>query len=217
MLWRHPDIPLEHLATAQKLWLVDTGVWESHEGSVENVVSSYEPEGRIILIRDDQRRSPRLLESAFLSALGQSVLGNYAAEKIMEPLHFQGNPVGLIYRLRVREEGQLDSFLSSRDIGRYLELSRMHASPREPGVFTRAINLHEGFTPPGLYFGLVYAWYLDNRLAPNIEYKMSIMRGMQNEMIPEQLKIRGRRARTITFFRDKVFRLDDPSAGTEKK
>ena len=217
VLWRHPDILLEHLAAPQKLWLVDTGVWESHEESVENVVSSYEPEGRIILIRDDQCRNPRLLESAFLSALGQSVLGNYAAEKMVEPVRFQGSPVGVIYRLRVREETLLRSFLSYRDIGRYLELSRMHPSPREPGVFTRTVNLHEGFTPPGLYFGLVYAWYLDNQLAPNIEYKMSIMRGMKNEMIPEQIKIRGRRARTIDFFREKVFRLDAPAGGAEKK
>ena len=82
----------------------------------------------------------------------------------------------------------------------------MRPSPNESGVFTRAVNLGEGFTPPGLFFGLFYAWYLDSSLAPNIEYKMSIMRHEQAGMIPEQMRMSERRRGTITFFREKVFR-----------
>ena len=68
------------------------------------------------------------------------------------------------------------------------------------------MNLAEGFTPPGLYFGLFYAWYLDNALAPTIEYKMAIMRNARTSMIAEQARMSRRRGDTIDFFREKVFR-----------
>jgi len=68
------------------------------------------------------------------------------------------------------------------------------------------VNSDEGFTPPGLLFGLFYTWYLDNRFAGNIEYKMSIMRNVVSDMIPEQVKIVSRREGLIDFFRENVFR-----------
>lgn len=205
ILWRHPDIPLEHLAEPQKIWLVDTTVWK-YAQEWDNIVSTYQPETRRILIRDDQIRDGRMLESAFLQALGQSLLGNYAAQKSMEPLLFRGSPVGLVYRLQMAEPERLKSFLKWSDIGSYLQLIRMRPSATEQGVFTRAVNLAEGFTPPGLYFGLFYAWYLDNALAPTIEYKMAIMRNARTSMIAEQARMSRRRGDTIDFFREKVFR-----------
>ncbi len=205
ILWRHPDIPLSHLMAPQKIWLVDTSIWRQAQ-EWDNIYSSYQPESRRILIREDQCHDARRFELAFLVALGQSLLGNYAAKKSMEPLLFQGNAVGLLYRLQIQEAANLDGFLSCEDIGEYLQLARMRPSPNERGVFTRAVNLGEGFTPPGLFFGLFYAWYLDSSLAPNIEYKMSIMRHKQAGMIPEQMRMSGRRRNTITFFREKVFR-----------
>lgn len=205
ILWRHPDIPLSHLVGLQKIWLVDTAVWKQAQ-EWDNIFSSYQPESRRILIREDQCRDARRFETAFLVALGQSLLGNYAAKKSMEPLLFKGNAVGLLYRLQVQEAAKLDGCLSYEDIGRYLQLARMRPSPNESGVFTRAVNLAEGFTPPGLFFGLFYAWYLDSSLAPNIEYKMSIMRHEQAAMIPEQMRMSRRRENTIVFFREKVFR-----------
>ena len=87
-----------------------------------------------------------------------------------------------------------------------MKLARMTPSDLKPLHYTRLINGVERFTPPGLLFGLVYAWYLDNRLATHIEYKMSIMRQPVSELIPEQANVYKRRKETIMFFRDIVFR-----------
>jgi hypothetical protein len=86
----------------------------------------------------------------------------------------------------------------------------MHRSQQEESVYTRVINPGEGFTPPGLFFGLFYAWYLDNRFAANIEYKMSIMRNGISDLIPEQVRIVDRRRKTVSFFRERIFRQRSP-------
>lgn len=212
ILWRHPDIPVDHLRAVRKIWLVDTAIWQQTL-EWDNIDSTYQPDSRRILIREDRYHDSRRFETAFLVALGQSLLGDYAAEKSMEPLHFGPHAVGLLYRIRMRPVQELDGFLHATDIGRYLQLARMHPSPDAAGVFTRTVNLAEGFTPPGLFFGLFYAWYLDNSLTPHIDYKMSIMRHEQASMIPQQMRMSRRRSETIAFFREKVFRQTKPSAG----
>jgi hypothetical protein len=72
--------------------------------------------------------------------------------------------------------------------------------------YTRLINGEEGFTPPGLLFGLVFAWYLDNRFASNVDYKMSVMKNTPSDLIPEQVRIMHRREKMIDFLRRRVFR-----------
>ena len=72
--------------------------------------------------------------------------------------------------------------------------------------YTRLVNNQEGFTPPGLLMGLMYAWYVDNRFATHIEYKMSVMKINQTDLIPEQLKMVQRRREMIAFFKEIVFR-----------
>ncbi|MFO7607277.1 MAG: hypothetical protein R6W72_13370, partial [Desulfurivibrionaceae bacterium] len=78
-----------------------------------------------------------------------------------------------------------------------------------PQVYTRLLNGTEGFTPPGLLFGLIFAWYLDNRFAAHIEYKMSILQMEVSDMIPEQAKGSERRQRMVDFFRRRVFGYDE--------
>lgn len=86
----------------------------------------------------------------------------------------------------------------------------MHPLREQERLYARMVNGEEGFTPPGLLFGLVFAWYLDNRFAPNIEYKMSIMKHELSYLIPEQVRIVGRREQLIRFFRENVFRQQLP-------
>ena len=84
-------------------------------------------------------------------------------------------------------------------------LARMIRSESNELLYTRLVNGNEGFTPPGLLFGLVYAWYLDNRFAEHVEYKMAVMRTDISDLIPEQLKILSRRKGLVEFFRHSVF------------
>ncbi len=204
ILWNHPDILIEHLGYIRGICLVDPASWKRCQ-QWDNVFSFYDPHDLRIKIRQDQTRNLGRFEMAFLVALGQSLLGNYARDKHLEPIKSTGEIIGHKFSLRIREVEHLDCFFDFRTLNTYLELARMHASTKKKGLYTRVINGDEGFTPPGLLFGLCYAWYLDNRFAPNIEYKMSIMKNETGDLIPEQIRIVARRRRLINFFREHVF------------
>jgi hypothetical protein len=82
----------------------------------------------------------------------------------------------------------------------------MNRSATQKDVFSRVLNGEEGFTPPGMLFGLIYAWYLDNKFASHIEYKMGIARMPVSNLVPEQVKTLARRNATVKFFRETVFK-----------
>jgi len=203
ILWRHWDIPLRHLDNVAGLRLVEKNEWNRSQ-QWDNIYSFYDPEDGLIKVRKDMLGRERF-EVVLLVALGQSLLGNYAAAKTMAPLEIEGRLLGKIYSLRLRPESGRNTFLSDSDLRRYLALARMRQSDADPDLFTRVLNGSEGFTPPGLLFGLTYAWYLDNRFAPHIEYKMAIARTPVSNMVPEQIRTLHRRQALVDFFRDCVF------------
>ena len=205
IIWHHPDILVEHLTLAKEITLVDVSQWSRCQ-EWDNIYSFYEPESGSIVIRQDQVNDPTRFEMAFLIALGQSLLGNYASGKKMEDIRFQGDTTGYVYRLKLRSEKECQCFFSQEELDTYLRLARMKRSESDPILYTRLVNRDEGFTPPGLLFGLFYTWYLDNTFASHIEYKMSIMRNAVSDLIPEQQRIVKRRDGLVHFFREKVFR-----------
>lgn len=213
IIWHHPDIRAEHLRFSRRLILVDAAHWLRSQ-KWDNIFSFYDPESEGIIIREDQVADPARFENAFLIALGQSLLGNYAREKSMQDIFVEGEKVGSVYRLLLRDPGQCRSYFSNDELEGYLKLARMHKSASSPLLYSRVVNGDEGFTPPGLLFGLFYAWYLDNRFASHIEYKMSIMRNAVSDLIPEQIRIVSRREGLVHFFREKVFRHPPVQHGT---
>jgi hypothetical protein len=106
--------------------------------------------------------------------------------------------------LRPPEERQC--FFSPPDLHDYLDQARMIRSPDNELLYSRLLNGNEEFTPPGMLFGLTYAWYLDNRFAAHVEYKMAITRTELSDLIPAQVKMLRRRQALIDFFRRVVFR-----------
>ncbi len=205
ILWNHPDILIEHLRFTDTVTLVAASHWSRCQ-EWDNVFSFYDPGERTICIREDQTEAPFRFEMAFLVALGQSLLGNYAARKSMVDVPVAGETAGRVFLLTLRDRGGWDSFFTPARLDVYLRLARMRRQEKRPGVYSRLVNGSEGFTPPGLLFGLFYAWYLDNRFASNIEYKMSILRHNVSDLIPEQVKIVGRREGLVDFFRETVFK-----------
>jgi hypothetical protein len=142
-------------------------------------------------------------------ALGQSLLGDYATAKEKQPVLLAGEEaVGYIYQVTLREAADRHCYFTPAELTAYLVSARMRQSDRNPLLFTRVVNSTEGFTPPGLLFGLTYAWYLDNRFALNVEYKMSIVNAEASDLVPEQVRIARRRQTLIDFFRTVVFRYD---------
>jgi uncharacterized cofD-like protein len=207
ILWRHPDIPLSHLESVRGIICVEQELWRRNQ-RWDSVFSYYDPEDGLIKIREDQLQQEQHFEVAFLVALGQSLLGNYARHKEMQPLEIDGVVLGKVYHLHLRPVIHRTSWFSDQELSRYLELTRMLPVASDPSHFTRLINGDEGFTPPGMLMGLNYAWYLDNRFASHVEYKMAVMKISPSSLIPEQVKMLGRRQQLVTFFREVVFRKE---------
>lgn len=204
IIWKHQDISLDHLRFLKGVICIDKDKW-FREQIWDKVYSFYDPKDSYIKIRADQLFDPQKIEVAFLIALGQSLLGNYAEQKRVEDVAVDGQTVGKIYHLRVRNSDEIISFFRDEQLDNYLQLSRMNRSAEENNHYTRLISSNEGFTPPGVLMGLTYAWYLDNRLATHIEYKMSLMKIRSTDLIPEQLKMLKRRHAIVDFFREVVF------------
>jgi uncharacterized cofD-like protein len=214
ILWRHQDIAQTHLENLAGLVLVDPQEWPRSQ-EWDRIFSFYDPTDRLIKIRADIFAEPDRFELAFLVALGESLLGNYAAAKEMQPVVDETGLLGRVFRVTLRPLAERQAWLGDADLHDYLRLARMSRSERNPLVYTRLVSGAEGFTPPGLLFGLVYAWYLDNRFAPHIEYKMAILRMEVPDMIPEQVKVGGRRRLLVDFFRRRVFGFADVELGPE--
>ncbi len=207
IFWRHGDIPLGHLDGVAGVVLLDREEWGRAQ-EWDTILSFYDPVDRLIKIRKDIFPDPDQFEVGLLVALGQSLLGNYAEEKRRLPVERDGLSLGYEFRLVLRPEAELRCFFSPAELGRFLGLVRMRQAAGDPRLYTRLVNGDEGFTPPGLLFGLTYAWYLDNRHVCHIEYKMSINRMTSCGLIPEQKRVAGRRQAMIDFFRTVVFRYN---------
>jgi len=205
ILWRHPDIPLAHLGTVRGIVCIERELWRRCQ-RWDSVFSFYDPVDGFIKIRQDQLEREQAFEVAFLVALGQSLLGNYVRCKEMQPLMVDSVVLGKVYHLYLRPESERVCWFSDAELRCYLELSRMLPVAGSPDHFTRLINGDEGFTPPGMLMGLNYAWYLDNRFASHVEYKMAVMKVPSSGLIPEQIKMLGRRQQLVSFFREVVFR-----------
>ena len=203
IIWKHHDIPLAHLQYVKGLRCIDLEDWRRDQ-RWDNVFSFFDPEERCIIIRRDQFEVPVKLEVAFLIALGESLLGDYAASKDVDSVDLAGLRLGKVYHLRLKGEQERTCYFSEAELRQYLKLARMLPND-DPCHYTRLINGDEGFTPPGLFMGLMYAWYLENQLASHIEYKMTVLKIRQSDLIPEQLKMLGRRKKIISFFREVVF------------
>lgn len=207
IIWRHSDIPLAHLMFIRGITIVDREKWK-REQKWDNLYSFYEPSDGTIKIRKDLIGGKHF-EVAFLSALGQSLLGNYALSKEIKPLMHGGELLGKVYHLTLQSESELRCYFSKQELVQYLLLSRMRQSSDNPDHFTRVVNGDEGFTPPGLLMGLIYSWYLNNRFSSYVEYKMGIARSEFSDPLFEHAKHQTRRRGMIDFFREVVFRQGD--------
>jgi len=205
ILWNHKDIPLEHLQHVKGIQCVADEKWKRNQ-NWDRVFSFYDPHDAFLKIRQDQFDSETTLEIAFLVALGQSLLGNYAERKEISTITLDARSLGKAYHLYVKPSEKRNCYFSDDDLARYLILARMIPDSSDANHFTRLVNGCEGFTPPGLLMGLTYAWYLDNRFASHIEYKMAVIKIDNTDLIPEQVRMRNRREKLTIFFREVVFK-----------
>ncbi|MGW8194800.1 MAG: gluconeogenesis factor YvcK family protein [Desulforhopalus sp.] len=213
ILWDHPIIPLDHLNYCVGVQCIGGTAW-NRDQKWDNVFSFFDPEDQYIKIRGDQIQDRKKLEVALMIALGESLLGDYAEKKVMNDVLAENLFLGRVYHLFLKKRGQMNCYLNWTDLQTFLVLARMSRTD-DDRHYTRLVNKDEGFTPPGLMMGLMYAWYVDNRLATLIEYKMSILKIKQTDLIPEQMKMAERRRQMISFFKEVVFRKSPPARFSE--
>lgn len=200
----HPVIPLSHLDYFEGLHCIDREHW-NRDQQWDNVFSFFDPDDKCIKIIGDQVSIRQKLEVGLMIALGESLLGDYAEKKLMKKITIDQIPLGRVYHLFLKKKEERNCFFKHEQLCNFLSLARMYSTEDE-NHYTRLVNNGEGFTPPGLLMGLMYAWYIDNRFATHIEYKMSVMKINQTDLIPEQMKMVARRRKMIEFFKEVVFR-----------
>ena len=202
IVWTHKDVMVSHLENIKGIMCIADEAWRRDQ-RWDNVFSYYDPKDGMVKIRQDRFVVKRNLEISFLITVGQALLGNYAETKEVKKVQVADYTPGNIFHLYLRKATDRKSFFDEKEIRDYLILARM--VQQSELHFTRLVNGEEGFTPPGLLMGVMYAWYLNNTFASHIEYKMSVLSVNQSDLIPEQLKMKKRREKLITFFRKSVF------------
>jgi uncharacterized cofD-like protein len=210
ILWNNREILLEHLDYVQGIRMVQARHW-ARSTEWDKILGYYDPDDSTLKIHEHLLRGPvHRLREDLLIALGESLLGNYFARKSTREVREGGERLGKIFEIELRPHRKRRAFLQDRELREYLRLAQLIPSPREPGLFRMVINGNEAFTPPGLLFGLLYAWYVNNRFGGIVDYKMSLIRWKISELIPKPSMVRTRMQEQIDFFRRVVFRQRVP-------
>ncbi len=204
LAWENRDILPVHLRYFAGARVIPAGEWD-RSTEWDNVLGYFNLEDRFLILHEQLLSDPLRLREDLLIALGESLLGRY-----IESRHWIGNngaeaPGARCYEFRLKPKGYRECYLTDSQLHRYLGLARMVQDSSDPLLYRLTINDNEGFLPPGLLFGLLYAWYLNNRYAATMEYEMSILRWPARSLIPHQAAERVRKQALVKFFRTEIF------------
>jgi uncharacterized cofD-like protein len=204
LVWENRDIQAGHLAFFTGARIIHAARWPR---SIEwdNVLGYYDPQDRQIKIHSHLLRDPERLRGNILIALGESLLGRYIEERrwVTSPgMHSWGSRC---FQIKLLPPRARECFLTPSQLHDYLVLARMVPHPTDRSVYRITLNNNDGFLPPGLLFGLMYAWYLDNSYGPVMENEMSILHLQEATLIPHQVQEYRRKKALIDFFREVIF------------
>ncbi len=210
LLWNNREILLEHLDYVKGIQMIPKRQW-ARSTEWDNILGYYDPEDGTLKIHQHLLKGPtHRLREDLLIALGESLLGNYFARKSTRAVREAGEVLGKIFEIELRPSRERKTFLKDRELREYLRLAQLSPSPGAHGLFRMVINGNEAFTPPGLHFGLLYSWYVNNRFGGIVDYEMSLIRWKISELIPKPSMVRTRMQEQIDFFRRVVFRQRVP-------
>ncbi len=206
LAWENRDILPGHFFGFRGVRLVGDRQWR-RSTEWDNVLGYFDPEDRELKIHRRLLKRPERLREDLLIALGESLLGRYLENRNWPRPRFAPDPSSRCYEIRLRPEERRGCFLSDRQLHAYLRLARMVPDRQDPLVYRITINDREGFLPPGLLFGLLYAWYLDDAYGSLMDYEMALLRWPKEALMPYQVQERRRKRELVAFFREEVFRL----------
>lgn len=200
LAWENRDVRTEHMSYFKAVRIVPDREW-TRSREWDHVLGYYRPEDEAIYLHQSLFKKPNDWTPHLLIALGESLLGNYADGKSL----YDTEPVGRCYEIRLRDESERKGYLNGDVLREFLMLAGMRPAAHQPVIWRMGVSRHEGFLPPGLLFGLMYAWYLDNRFAQAVDYEMGLLRWKPEDLLPHQAGECRRRRALVDFFRTRVF------------
>jgi uncharacterized cofD-like protein len=198
LVWSNRDILPSHLKFFRGLRIVPINEW-NRSTEWDNILGFFDPQDCYLKLRSDLLAYPSKLQNDLLVAIGESLLGQYIEESWWIRQHGARR-----YEILLRSAEHRECYLADSQLQTYLKLARMAPDLLNPRIYRITINIDGGFLPPGLLFGLLYAWYLSGQ-GITMEYEMSLFRWPLKSLIPLHAKDRIRKEALVTFFRTQVF------------
>jgi uncharacterized cofD-like protein len=204
MISENRDIVPAHLRFFEGVRVLGAKDW-NRSREWDNVLGYYDCRDRFIKVHEERLGDVTRLREDLLVALGESVLGVYTEEG-----YWVNDPslekVGArCYAIRLLKSSKRIGYLDDAGLRSYLRLARLVPDASDADTYRIVINNNEGFLPPGLLFGLMYAWYLNNNFGRALEYRMNLLQWLPSMLMPHQLKERERCRLLVRFFREQVF------------
>ncbi len=197
--WGNRDIHPSHFKFFKGGVVVPADKWD-RSTEWDNVLGYFDPKDQFLKLHERLLTKPSRLKEDILVALGESILGRYIQSRRW--IEQQG---ARCYEIVLLPASKQDSLLSSDQIRSFLKLARMTPDPVDGRIYRITVNNDEGFLPPGLLFGLTYAWYLSGS-GLTMEYEMNLLRWPIKSLIPLHAKDRIRKNALVAFFRKDIFR-----------
>ncbi len=205
LAWENRDILPEHFDYFTGVRVLADKQWH-RSNEWDNVLGYFDPEDGRIKLHESLLGTPARLKEDLLIALGESLLGRYIESRRWADSDGARRRTARSYEIRLRPPSERACWLNPAQLHTFLRLARLVRSAQDPLVYRITLNNSEGFLPPGLLFGLLYAWYLNNACGGVMEYEMSLLRWKPSSLIPYQAKERIRKQALVRFFCHEVFR-----------
>jgi uncharacterized cofD-like protein len=198
LAWENRDIRPSHLEFIRGAVIISAEHWNRNT-EWDNVLGYYDPQDQYLKLHKDLLTNPAGFRQDLLVSLGESLLGQYADQRRWIEHHGARS-----YEISLKPAAKRKCFLTDTQLHEYLKLARMTQDPEDARKYRITINNDEGFLPPGLLFGLLYAWYLGG-FGLTMDYEMSLLRWPLKSLIPLHAKDRIRKEALVTFFRTHIF------------
>jgi uncharacterized cofD-like protein len=198
LAWENRDILPSHLALFRGATIIPEKDW-GRNTEWDNILGYYDPQDQYLKLHQALLASPSEIRENLLVALGESLLGQYIDRRRWIGLYGARS-----YEIGLKPPNARRCFLTDSQLHEYLKLARMTQDPSDPLTYRITINNNGGFLPPGLLFGLLYAWYLCGS-GLTMDYEMSLLRWPLKSLIPLHAKDRVRKEALVTFFRTIIF------------
>jgi hypothetical protein len=198
LAWENRDIDSSHLAFFRGAVIIPDQDW-GRNTEWDNILGYYDPQDQYLKLHRDLLASPSRIREDMLVALGESLLGQYIDQRRWIDHHRARS-----YEIVLKPPAARNSYLNDSQLHQYLKLARMMPNPMDAQTYQITINNNGGFLPPGLLFGLMYAWYLCG-CGLAMDYEMSLLRWPLRSLIPLHAQDRVRKEALVTFFRTEIF------------